>query len=174
MQPLNTVRQLGYVVSDLDKAMKYWTDILNVGPFFVFEHCPLENQIYRGQQANVDVDIALGNSGDLQIELICQNNKNEPSVYKEAVDAGRIGLHHFGLMPVDYAATKKQYLDLGHEIAFECSMGDSGLVYIDTLNTIGHYTELWENSQAFNDIALIVENAAKGWDGSKPVRSAPV
>lgn len=172
MQPLNTVRQLAYVVKDLDAAIKYWVDVLKTGPFFMFEHCPLENQIYRGQPTNVDVDIALGNSGDVQIELICQNN-DAPSVYKEAMDAGRIGLHHIGLMPIDYSAAKAQYRALGHEAAFECSMGESELIYFDTLDAVGHFTELWQNTQAFNDIALLVENAARDWDGSNPVRSVP-
>jgi hypothetical protein len=172
MQPLNTIRQLGYVVTDLDKAIKYWVETLNVGPFFMFEHCPLDDQLYRGNPANVDVDIALGNSGDLQIELICQNN-DEPSVYKEAIDAGRVGLHHFGLMPTDYESAKAQYRSLGHDAAFECNLGGSELIYFDTIDSVGHYTELWQNSQAFNDIALIVENAAKNWNGLDPIRPAP-
>ncbi len=174
MQPLNTIRQLGYVVGDLDKALKYWVDVLNVGPFFMFEHCPLDDQLYRGQPSNVDVDIALGNSGDVQIELIYQHNKNEPSVYKEAVDAGRIGLHHVGLMPTDYETAKVQYLNLGHEIAFECNLGGSELTYFDALDSVGHYIELWQNSDAFNEIALVVENAAKNWDGKNPIRPAPM
>jgi hypothetical protein len=173
MQPLNAVRQLGYVVKNLDEALKYWVDVLKVGPFFVFEHCQLDDQIYRGQPSNVDVDIALGNSGQVQIELICQNN-NEPSVYKEAVDAGRTSLHHIGVMPTDYAAAKVQYSQLGHEIAFQCTLGGSELTYFDAVDAVGHYIELWENSDVFNDIALVVENAAKDWDGSDPVRPAPV
>ena len=45
-QPLYTVRQVAYVVKDMEKALKYWTEYLNVGPFFMFEHCPLENQFH--------------------------------------------------------------------------------------------------------------------------------
>ena len=81
-QPLYTVRQLAYVVKDMDAALKYWVDVLKVGPFYLFEHCPLRNQRYRGNPSNVDVTLALGNSGALQIELIVQHN-DEPSVYKE-------------------------------------------------------------------------------------------
>ena len=99
-QPLYTVRQLAYVVRDMDAALKYWVDVLHVGPFFVFEHCPLLNQRYYGKPSNVDVTLALGNSGALQIELIYQHN-DEPSVYKEFLDAGRVGVHHFGMMPQD-------------------------------------------------------------------------
>ena len=117
-QPLYTVRQLAYVVTDMDAALTYWTETLKVGPFFLFEHCPLKDQVYRGKPGNVDVDIALGNSGALQIELIRQRN-DAGSVYKEFLDAGRVGVHHFGLMPEDYKATCTQYKALGHEAAFE-------------------------------------------------------
>ncbi|MGD9600787.1 MAG: VOC family protein [Gammaproteobacteria bacterium] len=172
-QPLHTVRQLAYVVRDLDAALKYWVDVLKVGPFFVFEHCPLLDQKYLGKPSNVDVTLALGNSGALQIELIYQHN-DEPSVYKEFLDAGRVGVHHFGLMPEDYAATCAEYGRRGHVAAFECTVGGAPLTYFDTVSTIGHYTELWDNSSVFKDLFLMVENAAMGWDGKNPVRKGPL
>ena len=46
-QPLYSVRQLAYVVRDMDAALKYWTETLKVGPFFMFAHCPPENQNLR-------------------------------------------------------------------------------------------------------------------------------
>lgn len=168
-QPLQTVRQLAYVVRDLDAALHYWTSVLEVGPFFLFEHCPLQDQRYRGQPSNVDVSLALGNSGDLQIELIQQHN-DAPSVYREFLDAGRVGVHHFGVMPVDYAAACAAYRARGVEAAFECTVGGAPLTYFDTVASIGHYTELWDNSAVFKDLFLMVEDAAKGWDGREPVR----
>ncbi len=168
-QPLYTERQLAYVVRDLDAALRYWTETLRVGPFFLIEHAALENQRYRGEPANTDVGIAIGNSGDLQIELIVQHDDG-PSVYKEFLDAGRVGVHHFGMMPVDYAATCAEYRALGHEAAFECSVGGAPLVYFDTVATVGHFIELWDNHPVFKDLFLRVEEAAKGWDGSDPVR----
>ncbi len=168
-QPLYTVRQLAYVVRDLDAALRYWTETLKVGPFFLIEHAALANQRYRGQPADTDVSIALGNSGDLQIELILQND-DEPSVYKEFLDAGRVGVHHFGLMPEDYQKAYDQYRALGHEAAFECSVGDARIVYFDTVDTVGHFIELWDNHPIIKDMFLRVEEAAKGWDGSDPVR----
>ncbi len=168
-QPLETVRQLAYVVRDLDAALRYWTETLKVGPFFLFEHCALLDQRYCGGPSAVDVSLALGNSGALQIELIYQHN-DEPSVYKEFLDAGRVGVHHFGLMPVDYAAACAQYRALGFEAAFECTVGGAPLTYFDTVKTLGHYTELWDNSAVFKDLFLMVEDAAKGWDGRDPVR----
>jgi len=31
------VRQNGYVVRDVEAAMKYWTDVVGVGPFFYLD-----------------------------------------------------------------------------------------------------------------------------------------
>ncbi len=172
-QPLYTIRQVAYVVRDLDAALKYWTEALKVGPFFKFEHCPLENQRYRGGPSNADVTLALGNSGDVQIELIyCETDA--PSVYKEFLDAGRTGVHHFGMMPVDYAATVAEYKARCHEAAFECTVGGAPLVYFDTVDTVGHFIELWDNNQVFKDLFSLVEDAAKGWDGKDPVRPGPL
>ena len=172
-QPLYTVRQLAYLTQDLDAALKYWVDVLHVGPFYMFEHIALDNQRYRGQPTDVDLTIALGNSGAVQIELMVQHN-DTPSVYKEFLDAGRVGVHHFGLMPPDYQAAYDQYKALGHEAAFELTLGDTHVTYFDTVQSIGHFTELWENTPALNEFFVLVENAAKGWDGKDPVRPGPL
>lgn len=172
MQPLETIRQLGYVVSDLDAAVEYWVHVLNAGPFFLIKHCALRNQLFRGQPSNVDVDIALGNSGDVQIELIYQHN-DIPSVYNESAPGGHAGLHHVGLMPADYQSARTQYTDLGYKPAFQATVSGAELVYFDTREAIGHYTELWERSDVFDDVARLVEEAAIEWDGSHPLRPMP-
>ena len=168
-QPLYTVRQFAYVVRDLDAALRYWTEVLKVGPFFLFEHAALKDQRYFGKPSNVDVSLAVGNSGALQVEIIQQHN-DEPSVYKEFLDSGRVGVHHFGLMPVDYAATCADYRARGHAAAFQCTVGGAELTYFDTVATVGHYVELWDNNAVFKDLFQMVEDAAVGWDGRDPVR----
>lgn len=172
-QPLYTVRQLAYVVRDLDAALRYWTETLHAGPFFVLEHCPLADQRYYGRPAATDITVALGNSGALQIELIQQHDAG-PSVYRDFLDAGRSGVHHIGLMPVDYAAQCAHYRALGHRAAFECSLGGAPVVYFDTLERVGHYIELWDNSPVFKDLFQMIEDAAIGWDGRDPVRPLSV
>ena len=136
----------------------------------MFEHAALEHQRYRGGASEADVTLAVGNSGDTQIELIfCENDA--PSVYKEFLDAGRTGVHHVGLMPEDYAAACAQYRALGFEAAFECSIGGTDLVYFDTVDTLGHFTELWDNSDTFREFQRRVKAAAYDWDGSDPIRT---
>ena len=172
MQPLNTIRQLGYVVSNLDDAIRHWVEVLGAGPFFLIEHCALREQIYRGQPSAVDVDIALGNSGDVQIELIYQHN-DVPSIYNETNPAGHLGLHHFGVMPNNFELATKKMLDEGCEEAFSCTVSRAKLAYFDTRKQTGHFTELWEDSNVFNDVAKLVEDAAKDWDGNTPIRPMP-
>jgi catechol 2,3-dioxygenase-like lactoylglutathione lyase family enzyme len=172
-QPLQTVSQLAYVVRDLDAALKYWTEIVRAGPFFVYKRIAITDQRYRGAESNIDLTVALGYSGDLQIELIfCEDDA--PSVYKEFLDAGRVGVHHVGIMPVDYSATVAQYTSQGIEAAFECSLGGAPVVYFDTVAQLGHFTEFWDNSPVFKDFFASIASAAKDWDGRDPVREGAI
>jgi len=85
------IRQNGYVVRDVEAAMKHWTEVLGVGPFFYFERVPIEGFRYRGEPSPLEASIALANSGPLQIELIEQRN-DAPSMYRDFLAAGREGL----------------------------------------------------------------------------------
>ena len=46
-----------------------------------------------------------------------------PFVYKEFLDAGKTGVHHFGMMPENFEETCREYAARGHEAAFECTVG---------------------------------------------------
>ena len=41
------VRQNGYVVRDIDAALRHWTGVLGVGAFYYFERVALEDFRYR-------------------------------------------------------------------------------------------------------------------------------
>ena len=59
---------------------------------------------YRGQKTAPVVSIAFANSGELQIELIQQEDES-PSIYKEFTDGGGIGFHHVAFWSEDFDAT---------------------------------------------------------------------
>src|ERR1700741_1572352 len=83
-----SIRQIGYVVRDLEEAMGSWIS-LGVGPWYVMRGLPL-HALYRGQPCTATVSLALSNSGDLQIELIQQDDET-PSIYAEFLASGREG-----------------------------------------------------------------------------------
>ena len=87
------IRQLGYVVPDIEAAMDYWSRVLGVGPFFYAERVPVVNFTYRGAPSSPVTSVALANSGPVQVELIQQRN-DAPTMYRDFVQAKGSGLQH--------------------------------------------------------------------------------
>lgn len=90
---LGDIMQLAFVPEDFDAAVKHWTQVMGVGPFFLIEGIHLEGMKYRGQPTDAVFDLALAYWGDLQIELI-RPRDNHPSVYTGEYGATGNGLHH--------------------------------------------------------------------------------
>lgn len=133
---LGEIRQIAFIVTDIDEAMRYWSDVLGIGPFFIKRKITFSHYIYRGKaSASPVVSIALANSGFLQIELI-QQHDDVPSIYKEHFDAGQKSMQHASSWFTTEAlkAKKIELLDKGYEIAQECVIPSSGvqLIYFST------------------------------------------
>src|SRR6478609_1008537 len=92
------VRQLGYVVADIEAAMRHWVDVLGVGPWFYVERLPVTNFLYRGRPYAPRVSIAISNSGSAQIELI-QQRCDTPTMYRDFLASGPEGLQHVSTWP---------------------------------------------------------------------------
>ena len=116
------IRQNGYVVRDVRAAMDHWINVLGVGPWFYFDPVKIDYFRYRGKPANLEMSVALANSGDLQIELIQQRN-DAPSMYKEFIESGREGLQHVAYWSTDYQALYDRALSLGYKVGHEGQIG---------------------------------------------------
>ena len=170
LQPIGSLLQVAYVVEDAEAAVRYWTEVRGVGPFFLFEHFALDNQTYRGAPTNVDITIAASSSGGVCVEIIQQHN-DIPSVYREFLDAGSAGVHHTGYMPRDYDAEIERYIEAGHEIAFSGELGaGTRVAYMDTVGAVGHFTEFFEDTEDMRKLLALTEDTARDWDGSDPLR----
>ena len=165
------VRQNGYVVRDIEQALHHWTAVLGVGPFFYFERAPITEFTYRGRSSPIDVSIALGNSGDLQIELIQQRN-DAPSMYRDFLAAGREGLQHVAYWTNDFEADLSRCLDAGFKVGQQGVAGGANgrFVYFDTETHPGTVVELSDSSGAKGKFFEHIAELARGWDGSDPVR----
>jgi catechol 2,3-dioxygenase-like lactoylglutathione lyase family enzyme len=97
------IRQLGYVVPDIEAAMDYWSKTLGVGPWFYNPKVPIKNYSYRGEAHEPHNSVALANSGFVQVELI-QTRNDVPSMYRDFLRAGRTGLQHVAYWTSDYDA----------------------------------------------------------------------
>lgn len=162
--------QMCWVVPDLQAAMVSWTRTAGVGPFFFFDTVPFEKAHYRGRPDKLDIQAAIAQAGDVQIELVCQKD-DRPSVFRELVPPGRSGFHHAALYCSDYDANLAAYTKAGAEVAFNCLMMGARTSWVDTTPTLGFMVELIEANPIADSIFAQFRAAAQDWDGKDPVRT---
>ena len=164
------IRQNGYVVRDIEGAMRHWSATLGVGPWFYAERAPITDFTYRGAPSPIEVSIALANSGPLQLELIEQRN-DAPSLYRDFLGAGHEGLQHIAYWTEDFAADRARALAAGYRVGHEGQTGRYGpFVYFDTETHPGTVMELIDASGQTADLFAMIEDAARTWTGDEPVR----
>ncbi len=165
------VRQNGYVVRDIEAAMRHWTDVLGIGPFFYFEQAPVQNFRYHGEPSDLVASIALANSGPLQIELIQQRN-DAPSMYRDFLEAGHEGLQHIAYWTQQFDAEIERLTSAGYRAGQSGEAGgpDGRFVYLETEAHPGTVVELSEISGTKGRFFEMIASAAREWDGTNPVR----
>jgi hypothetical protein len=163
-------RQNGYVVRDVEAAMRHWSEVLGVGPWFYFERVPIEDFRYGDEPSPLDVSIALANSGALQIELIQQRN-DAPSMYRDFLAAGREGLQHLAYWTERFDDDLARLEALGHRIGQSGRIGENGrFVYLRTEAHPGTVIELSEISGPKGRFFQHISHQARTWDGTDPIR----
>ena len=165
------VKQNGYVVKDIERAMDHWVKVMGVGPWYYVKNVNTDYFRHRGQDSSVQMSIALANSGDLQIELIQQLN-DAPSMYKEFLDAGHEGLQHMSYWSMEYAELYDKVLSLGYVLGQEGQIGgDRGkFAYFDTQAHPGTVIEISDISGSKGQFFEHIRRASADWDGSRPIR----
>lgn len=170
---LGEIRQLGYVVPDIEAAMDYWSRTLGVGPWFYNPKVPIRNYRYRGESHAPHNSVALANSGFVQVELI-QTRNDVPSMYRDFLRAGRTGLQHVAYWTSDYDADLERLQRQGFEPVMSGEVGERGrFIYFDTEYHPGTVIELSEVAGPKGRMFDLIRSAAEGWDGIDPVRAFP-
>jgi hypothetical protein len=160
------IKQIAYVVDDLDAAIARWVEVVRAGPFFRIDGVSAADVRYRGRPAEAEVSLALGNSGGVQIELIAPHGDG-PSIFRERTR----GVHHLAYLARDFEGESQRLAALGHPAAWALTLpGICRVNYHDTLGTFGHFIEIWESTEAMRGLLEMIEVAAHDWDGRDPVR----
>lgn len=169
----NAVRQVGYVVRDIEAAMKFWSEKLGVGPWFYKEDVGTTEFRYYGKPSPLPkLAIALANSGDLQLELI-QPLDDVPSLYRDTLERNGEIAQHLAYWTVDkFDEWCAKLIDDGFVEGHAGRMGagrgrfayfvhkDEPSVMIELSEATGGKAEYFEK----------VRQASLGWDGRDPVR----
>ena len=171
------IRQAGYVVPDIEQAMDYWSRVLGIGPWFYNPRVPIENYRYKGEAYEVHNSVALANSGPLQMELI-QTRNDAPSMYRDFMRAGHLGLQHVAYWTESYDADLARLQGQGMQVVMSGEVGVKGrFCYFDQGVHPGVHPgtviELSEVAGPKGAMFKLIRDASEGWDGKDPVRPFP-
>ena len=123
------------------------------------------------QPCAVTLSIGFANSGDLQVEVI-QQDDDTPSIYTEFLESGREGFNQLAWWATDFEAAVRAAESAGWPMVW--SGGDEGtarFAYFEPPGGPIPIIELMEITPATTGLAALVRDAAQEWDGTDPIRS---
>ena len=124
----------------------------------------LNQSFYRGTPTPLDISAAFVQSGEMQVELLCQHNP-EPSAFHDMFRFPEEGLHHVAVFSEDYPRVIRSYQDQGYAIASEIvAQGGMGAAFIDTRELMGHMLEVYRVTDQLRAFYRLVASAARNWD----------
>jgi hypothetical protein len=144
--PLTQVHQIGIVVRDLDRAMRWYWEGFGVGPWRVYTYGPplVKDMTYRGRRQDYRMHLGFAYVGALMIELI--QSLEGPNIYEEFLDAHGEGLHHILKYGEDLDATSRDLQGRGYAMIQSGRGygvdGDGGYAYFDTTPHLGIILEV--------------------------------
>ena len=144
-----SLRQMGYVVKDIDSAMRHWIDVCQIGPWFYVDK--------------------LAKAGDVQLELIQQRDKSS-TLYQDFLNAGNEGLQHFSSWPENYDEIYQNALATGYTVGQEADSPRGRFVYFEQEGHPGTVIEMAHMTDSRRRIFDGVREAAVDWDGRDPIR----
>lgn len=166
---LGKIGQIAYVAADLEAAVVAWSRATGAGPFYVISHARAASVIYQGLPVDMDISLALGYWGDMQIEFIQQHDQT-PSIYLNAQATGNREVHHVGLYVDNLDEARSLCAASNHEIIQQNLIGDRGEwggVYaqiegalIEFISLPGDFTSHFDDMKA----------ASTHWNGRDPIR----
>ncbi len=165
---LGPIMQLAYLPDDIDAAIAHWLS-LGVGPFFRLNHVDYRRATHKGVETRIDFSMAIAYWGDIQIELIDQHN-DAPSIYRDWRAAGREGMHHICIAVDDIGAARRECAAAGATLLQEMFLDGVEAIYVDP-GEGAPMIELIQPSPDLNALFAMMRDAARGWDGSDPVRT---
>jgi hypothetical protein len=171
----NNMWQNAWVVPDAKAAAMNWVNNFGAGPFYYgeFSDAALSDLVCRGEPGTLNIMVAAGFAGSMQIELI-QRLDDNPNPYNDTVPKGTSMFHHIGVWSDDYDADLDFYVKQGYELAVTGRLkGYQRFAYVDTHKDMNCMVELVEKHDSFVGMVEFMKESASNWDGQDPIRNFP-
>lgn len=166
------VRQIAYVVDDVEAAAARHVATFGSGPFFVSDmdyEC-----VHRGRPSRLAGRAGFGQWGSMQVELL-ESRYDGPNLLNELypTGSGKTGFHHLAIIIDDLESTVRHLAEHGFNEATRVPIPQMDLtaVFVDALDRLGHFIELYRSAPALTGFYDAVAAAHVGFDGKNPVRS---
>ncbi|MFE3032323.1 VOC family protein [Streptomyces canus] len=168
-QPTDAVVQVAYAVPDLTAGMRWWTDHLGVGPWFVNARLGGEGSTYRGAPGKAEFTLALAFSGHFMVELV-QVLDDEPSIYKDARERHGYGFHHVAKIVPNIREEVERREAAGAVVCFHDLAPGGEVFFLDGGDDSPGMIELVQDNEITRGIFTSAWRASVDWDGSRPAR----
>jgi hypothetical protein len=164
-------RQVAYVVADIHAALKFFVETAGIGPWFLADKVTLSNCQSRGRTCDIELSIALANSGGLQFELVQQLN-DTPSIYRDwlARHPRQMLVQHFSSWTDRYDEVHASATARGFEPVLEGRSIYGPYVYFAHPGAPDFVYEVTEFTRPRRFMFDAIAAAAQNWDGRDPVR----
>lgn len=163
------VKQWGFLVKDIDAAMRCWVEQLGVGPWHGFRGVRLRAD-FQGEQSEITIHVALAYQNGVQIELIQQTN-DAPSPYRAFYGTGNAqALHQVAYIVPDLEAAVQKGKAAGLREHGVLSNDFARYYYLDSPAMTGLVVELMQEDPHFLAAYADGVREAAQWDGSNPYR----
>ena len=141
MSVLNNIKvdQLGYVYKDVEKQAQILESLYNIPKITFFEFHD-QKIIYRGRETINSIKLGTVQHNNLNIELI--QPLGGENLYKEFIESGRKGFHHFGMYVDDLEASIENFEKNGIKALQIGQIIKMHYAYMDTEDTFGAIIEL--------------------------------
>lgn len=161
------IRQIGYIVEDLDASIRRWIDTAGLGPWTVFRNVSM-NGTYRSQPTTVTMNVGLAYQNDVQIELI-QPTNDARSPYRAANGDLILGAHHIAWLTDNLENAVAQAEADGLKTVFHAENPGTRVAYLEMESEPGVRFEFIESASTAQLIEAGIA-ASRNWDGSNPVQ----
>ena len=165
-----SIAQIGYVVRDIEASMQGFIKT-GIGPWFFLKGVRPASFTYRGEPSDMAMDVAVANSGDIQLELITPVN-DAPSMYADFLAAGHEGVQHIAYWTENYQDLYDRALAAGFTVGQEGQIGgaDGRFAYLETERHPGTVIEISDVGGSKKFIFGLIKLAAASWDGTSPIQ----
>jgi hypothetical protein len=167
-QSFGPIRQIAWVVHDLQQSVDNWLRVSGVGPWTCFRNVAMAGKL-DGHAARVRMHVALGYQADMEIELI-EDLGAGPSPYRSADGEPLVGMHHVGWFSDDVAADVTRGTARGMQVKFEAANEVTRVAYLADPREPKLLFEFIEMNAAMRAGFAARLEAARTWQGENPLQ----